>query len=219
MLARDAVGFEGSEREVDIERGTNREFARACVRPFHAPPPILSRLAAGCPSASRRRLSTARRVSRPDRAGFQQGIRQAVDCRRAGQGRCDAGAIPSRPTERDQHSLRSAGARLPGAAPNRLGYVATVKIIRGGEPSMYFRKTSDSRSRAPARVDAWAPDFPAPSSALAPFTCDAFQRAGENNLNRAEICESRLPTAWSRTGDSAPCVWTCRVRVPARAPT
>ena len=82
-----------------------------------------------------------------------------------------------------------------------LGYVATLKTIGahsakpGASNGAFFRMTSDSRTRAQAGFDAWAQDYPEPSSFLENFTCAMFVPSSSDNQNRSELCDPQVDRA------------------------
>jgi peptide/nickel transport system substrate-binding protein len=89
-----------------------------------------------------------------------------------------------------------AAGRLAVATLRKLGYRASLRRV--ADENKYFTKVADSRTRAQAGFDAWGSDYPAASNFLTPFTCHAFQRANENNLNTSEICDDHIDQAVNR---------------------
>ena len=87
--------------------------------------------------------------------------------------------------------------QLAIATLDQLGYRASLKVI-GGE--RYFGKVYDSRTRAQAGFDAWAPDYPAGASNyfLPLFTCSAFRPGNVQNTSTSGICDKRIDEAVDR---------------------
>jgi peptide/nickel transport system substrate-binding protein len=85
---------------------------------------------------------------------------------------------------------------LAVATLRQLGYRASLQRVAG--ENKYFGKISDSRAHVQAGFFAWGQDYPAASNFLTLFTCGAFRRASENNLNASEICDGRIDEAVNR---------------------
>ena len=97
-------------------------------------------------------------------------------------------------------SIERVVGRLAVRTLDELGYRATLKTIGHEAPTAasntrYFEESADSRSRAQAGFDAWAQDYPEPSSFLELFTCGMFLPASRDNENRSELCDARVDRA------------------------
>jgi peptide/nickel transport system substrate-binding protein len=89
------------------------------------------------------------------------------------------------------HPYQRAIGPLAVATLNQIGYRASLRVK--GED--YWKKISDSRTRAQTGFAAWQADFPAASNFLQLFTCGAFQRASPSNPNAAQVCDRQLDNA------------------------
>jgi peptide/nickel transport system substrate-binding protein len=83
--------------------------------------------------------------------------------------------------------------QLAAATLRQLGYRVELKVVP--DDGVYFATIANSRNRVQAGFVGWSADFPSPANFLALFACSTFQRASENNVNYAELCDRPVDRA------------------------
>jgi ABC-type transport system substrate-binding protein len=69
-----------------------------------------------------------------------------------------------------------------------IGYDASVRVL---PPGRYFPALNDTRSGFQVGLTVWIADFPAPSTFLNNFSCDAITPNSPDNLNPSHFCDRR----------------------------